>query len=121
MYTIKEKDVNKERLAGRDYKLLFGPTVLGASNLCGGVSFFPPRAHAPGHIHKDAEEVIYVLKGHGELVIGRRRERLSPGTIGYIPRGRLHSINNTGKVTIKLLFMFSPPIEIGKYKDVRYR
>ena len=73
MFTINEKNVRKNKLVGRSYKLLFGPAVLGVKNLSGVVSFFPAGAHAPGHVHKDAEEVIYVLKGQGYLMIGNRK------------------------------------------------
>jgi quercetin dioxygenase-like cupin family protein len=121
MHTINEKDVQKNKLMGRDYKLMFNQSVLGVKNLCGVVSFFPAKMHAPGHIHKDAEEVIYVLKGNGYLTIGNKKENISPGTVGYIPKGKPHSINNTGNETIKLYCVFSPPIKIGNYKDIQHK
>jgi quercetin dioxygenase-like cupin family protein len=120
MYTIHESDVELKKLVGRAYKLLFGSDVLGCKNLCGGVSFFPPRRHAPGHVHDKAEEIIYVVKGHGELVIGKKKERIRPGSFGYIRKGVLHSINNTGTSTIKLVYVFSPPVRVGKYKNIKH-
>lgn len=117
MYSIHEDDVKLEKLKGRDYKLLGSKDTIGCKNLCVGVSFFPPGKHAPGHIHNGEEEVVYCLEGTGELVIDGKVEKIRPGTVVYIPPKSLHSVNNTGKKTIKLLFIFSPSVKIGAYKD----
>lgn len=117
MYSINEDEIKLEKLKGRSYKLLASSETIGCKNLCAGVSFFPAGQHAPGHIHEKEEEVIYCLKGTGEAVIENKHFELKPGAVVYFPPGGLHSINNTGKDTIKLLFMFSPAAKIGQYKN----
>lgn len=116
-YSIHEDDVKLNKLKGRDYKLLGCKETIGCKNLCIGVSFFPPGKHSPGHIHKKEEEVVYCLEGNGEIVIDGKPEKIRPGTTVYMPPGSMHSVNNTGEKTIKLLFFFSPSAKIGAYKD----
>ena len=117
MYSIHEDDVSLKKLKGRSYKLLGCRSTIGCKNLCMGVSFFPPNVHAPGHIHDKEEEVIYCLEGTGEIVVNGKPEKIKPGTSVYFPPKSLHSVNNTGKETIKLLFIFSPSAKIGAYKN----
>ena len=117
MPSINENEVKLNELKGRSYKLLATRDILGCSNLCLGVSFFPPGEHAPGHIHEKEEEVVYCMEGSGELVIDGKPEKLTPGTVVFMPPGSLHSVNNTGDKTIKLVYVFSPSTRIGDYKD----
>ncbi len=117
MYSIHENDIELNKLKGRSYKLLASSETIGCKNLCAGVSFFPAGKHGPGHIHLKEEEVIYCLKGTGEAIIDDKHFEIKPGTVVYFPPGSLHSINNTGKVKIRLLFMFSPSAKIGQYED----
>ena len=117
MYSVNEDDIKTVELKGRSFKLLASKETVGCRNSCAGVSFFPAGKHAPGHIHDVEEEVIYCLEGSGEAIINDDRVKIKQGTVVYFPPGSLHSINNTGKDTIKLLFMFSPSVKIGEYKD----
>ncbi|MCL5072351.1 MAG: cupin domain-containing protein [Actinobacteria bacterium] len=117
MYSKNEDEVELIKLKGRAYKLLASEETIGCKNLCAGITLFPAGKHAPGHIHESQEEVIYCLEGSGEAVIDGKSMKIKPGTVVYFPPGSLHSINNTGKETIKLLFMFSPSTKIGAYKN----
>ena len=117
MYSTHEKEIKLIKLKGRSYKLLASKETIGCKNLCAGISFFPVGKHAPGHIHKDEEEVIYCLEGTGEAFIDENSIKIKPGTVVYFPPGSLHSINNNGKDRIKLFFIFSPSAKIGEYKD----
>ena len=115
MYSIHEDTVALKQLKGRSYKLLGCEDTIGCKNLNMGVSFFPPGLHAPGHVHETEEEVVYCMQGSGELVIDGEPEKINPGTVVFMPPKSLHSVNNTGKETIKLLFIFSPGAKIGQY------
>lgn len=119
MLSINEEAVELVKLCGRDYKLLASEKIQGCKNLCIGVSFFPPMKHAPGHVHEEEEEVIYCLEGTGQAIVGSEIYPIKPGTVVFFPPKTLHSINNTGDKTIKLLYVFSPPAKIGQYKDYK--
>lgn len=115
-YTIHESEVEFKKLQGRDHKMIIGPTNFGQSkNMCFGVAEFPPESHAPEHIHNAEEEVIYILNGSGKIYFDGKPEMVKPGTCVYIPSGIRHSINNMDKDTMKLIYVFSPPVVQGSY------
>ena len=91
-----ENEFELKELLGRSYKLIIGSQRLPCQAINGGVSFFPPHAHAPAHVHQAEEEVAYCLEGKGEAVIGGKSEPICPGTFIIFPRNVSHSINNTG-------------------------
>jgi quercetin dioxygenase-like cupin family protein len=117
MYAVCEEDVPATILSGRSVLQLLTEKS-GCKNISMGVSFFAPRAHAPGHIHEQAEEAIYIVAGVGRIYIGDSIESLTPGTAVYIPAGVEHSVENTGPEPIKLVYAFSPPVVPGTYADI---
>mgnify|MGYP002402391107 CR=1 FL=1 len=47
------------------------------------------RHYHPGH------EIVYVLEGNGALDLeGRPEQRLQPGTVSYVPPGKVHAGRN---------------------------
>jgi len=44
------------------------------------------------HIHREHDEIIYVLKGEGQARIGERLEAVKPGSVVYIPAGAVHTL-----------------------------
>lgn len=111
--TIHERDVEKIPLPKRDVKLLVGPETLGSGNLNFGITEVPPGTMMDFHVHQDSEEIIYILEGRGEAVVGDRAEEIEPGTAIYLPRGASHSINNKSDQTMRFTFCFSPPFAVG--------
>ena len=49
----------------------------------------------PGHTHP-GEEIIYVIEGTWEYVIGGKREIAKPGDVLFVPAGVIHSAKNIG-------------------------
>jgi quercetin dioxygenase-like cupin family protein len=117
-HVLHEDECKCAQLDGRSYKHIVGSERLPCAGVNGGVSFFGPRAHAPSHVHQREEEVVYCVQGEGEIVLDGQPEAIRPGSFVVIPRGVLHSINNTGDREIKLVFLFSPPCDIGNYPNV---
>ena len=116
MYTIHESEVEAKELPGRNHKMIIGPENFGgAKNMCFGVADFPSESHAPGHIHQGEEEILFVLAGSGEFYINGKPEPVRTGTCVYIPPNVEHSINNTGKEVLKVVYVFSPPVVQGSY------
>jgi len=115
--SVNEEDIKIVYLKGRAFKLLADKSTLGCKNLSTLVSFFPPASHAPGHVHENEEEIIYVLNGYGEAIIDGAVYSIKPGSVIYFPAGSLHSINNTSEIEIKLYCVFSPQAKIGDYSD----
>lgn len=116
MFTIHENEVKGKELPGRMHKMIIGPDNFGKSErMCFGIAYFPPRAHAPTHVHPKEEEIIYILTGSGEIIFDEKPESVTPGTCVYIPPRVKHSINNTGTKKMKVIYVFSPPVVQGSY------
>ena len=86
--------------------------LLGATPECGCesvtqfVGLIPP-GRAPDHFH-EYDEVIYILEGHGELVIGDETAPLEPGSCIHLPRTLVHCLANTGETEMRVLGVFRP-------------
>ena len=69
----------------------------------------PPAPAAPIHRHLDADEMLYILDGNFEFVIGERREPAPTGASIFIPRGTPHTIENVGPGIGRMLVILTPP------------
>ena len=116
MPIIHETKLEAVKLTGRDHKMIIGPGRFGdARNMCFGVAEFPPRSHAPEHVHA-AEEIIYVMTGQGAMFFDGAPESMEAGSCVYIPPGVTHSIRNDSDNVMKLVYVFSPPVGQGTYE-----
>ncbi len=69
----------------------------------------PPGAGPPPHIHYQQEEAFYVLGGTFSLLIGDKTVTGSPGSFLLVPRGTVHTFQNTGPATGKILITNNLP------------
>jgi quercetin dioxygenase-like cupin family protein len=67
------------------------------------------RARRGPHLHRDFEEVIYVLSGAGTTHAESGDIALSAGDIVVIPAGEKHMTENTGSEPLVLLCFFPTP------------
>jgi quercetin dioxygenase-like cupin family protein len=65
-------------------------------------------AGGPFHLHRDSDEVIYVLSGEITCKIADQVTVGGPGTSAFIPRGVAHAWKNTGADAARILFMYTP-------------
>ena len=68
----------------------------------------PPQGGPPPHIHHLEDELIYVLEGEVELLVGERTIRETAGASAYAPRGILHTFKNVGTSPSRVLVVFTP-------------
>jgi quercetin dioxygenase-like cupin family protein len=66
-----------------------------------------PTARAPEHFHT-YDEVIYVLDGEGFFHAGELHERVGPGSCIQLPARTVHSLENTGADTMRVVAVFRP-------------
>jgi mannose-6-phosphate isomerase-like protein (cupin superfamily) len=62
----------------------------------------------PPHIHNSIHEVIVVLEGDAEIVIGERTERVGPGTLVYAPPGTVHGVSPSGSGKLRAMILTNP-------------
>jgi quercetin dioxygenase-like cupin family protein len=60
------------------------------------------------HLHRDSDEVAYVLSGEVTFLIGGEVAVGGPGTCAFMPRGVPHAWKSTGRETGRVLFLYTP-------------
>jgi mannose-6-phosphate isomerase-like protein (cupin superfamily) len=103
--TIRESDQKSIPTGDRTFKLLINQET-GASRVTQFVGVIPP-GRAPMH-HHTYEEAIYIIEGEGQVWTEAGTAEFSAGASIYLPRGVIHSLENTGSTNIRLLGVFHP-------------
>lgn len=62
---------------------------------------------SPIHYHKEASECQFVLEGEGQLKVGNKKVKITPGDLVKIPAGESHCTSNKGSVPLKLLCLLA--------------
>jgi len=91
------------------------PMLVGATGADTGDSFgvveedIAPGDGPPLHVHDAADELAYILAGEFTWQIGDLRAKGGVGAIAFVPRGTVHTWQNSGSEPGRMLFVFSPP------------
>jgi mannose-6-phosphate isomerase-like protein (cupin superfamily) len=59
--------------------------------------------------HRGADQLLFIVEGHGRARVNKRRYALGPGSLLLIERGDEHQIENTGRTLLKTLNVYVPP------------
>jgi quercetin dioxygenase-like cupin family protein len=98
------------RLGGTLLIIKVDPQNGGSQNLLMGYGALPPGEAIIAHRHPLADEIIFVHRGSGVVVLGSREETpVREGATIYIPRNTRVSLLNTGSEPLVIAFFFSPP------------
>ena len=68
----------------------------------------PVGTVTPMHLHRDSDEVAYVLSGEITFKIGDDITVGGPGTCAFMPRDVPHAWKSTGAEPGKVLFLYTP-------------
>jgi quercetin dioxygenase-like cupin family protein len=68
------------------------------------------------HLHRDSDEVAWVLAGEITFQIGDEVTVGGPGTCAFIPRNVPHAWKNTGSETGRVVFLYTPAAA-GRYVE----
>ena len=68
---------------------------------------------AESHFHEHSYQVYYILQGHGRVKIGEEPPAdFGPGSvIVVIPPGIIHSVWALGEERVRVIVIYSPPLE----------
>ncbi len=66
------------------------------------------RGGVLAHHHAKHQETVFLVRGAGRLVLGKKKQKIAAGTIVSIPAGTPHSFHNLGKVPAVVISVFSP-------------
>ena len=95
---------------------VYADEELGANNLSGGSADIPVNSQLPYHVHESEEEMMFIYRGTGELVVEGETFPLEPETMVFIPKGLKHTFKNTGEEPLSFCFFYAPP---GPEKNIR--
>ncbi len=59
----------------------------------------------------EADQVLVVVEGSGEVVLNRRHSPVQADSLVVVPAGTRHNIINKGNVPLKLYTLLAPPAE----------
>ncbi len=65
------------------------------------------------HLHRHADETVYVLEGEGDFLVDREWKRVKAGTLVHIPMNVPHGFVNRAAGGTLLLSEFTPPYVAG--------
>jgi oxalate decarboxylase/phosphoglucose isomerase-like protein (cupin superfamily) len=80
-----------------DVRWLVTRQTVGSDDSVFGVTYFPPGAQHEIHRHENAEEVEYLIQGHGVARIGEDDVTMGVGDAVFVPRNDYHGFRNTSE------------------------
>ena len=73
------------------------------------------------HLHRDSDEVAWVLAGEITFKISDEIKVGGPGTCAFFPRNVPHAWKSTGSETGRVLFLYTPATAGGFFEDMAKR
>jgi len=107
--------INRNRSApfvtkdGSTIRSLLDRTNSSAANQSLAEATVPPGGATAPHRHLRAEEIYYILSGHGHMQLGDEGRDVGPLDAVLIPPGTSHAIANTGAAPLVFLCCCAPP------------
>ncbi|HEY7501366.1 MAG TPA: cupin domain-containing protein [Vicinamibacterales bacterium] len=113
---LHEDDAAPIGLPGRELRWVVAPGALTANHCSACVIRVAPGDKVrPAHSHPNGEEVIYVIRGSGRVLVDGAITPVREGTIVLFPRGAVHMLHNTGAEEMKVVCFFAPPTGLENY------
>src|SRR5207247_11206833 len=81
----------------------------------------PPGTKSLFHLHRDSDEVAWVLAGEITFRIGDEVSVGGPGTCAFFPRNVPHAWKSTGSETGRVLFLYTPAAAGGFIEELSKR
>jgi quercetin dioxygenase-like cupin family protein len=114
---LHEDDAAALGLPGRELRWVVAPGALTAEHCSACVIRVAPGDKVrPAHSHPNGEEVIYVVRGSGRVMVDGRISPVRQGTTVLFPRGAVHMLHNTGSEEMKVVCFFAPPTGLENYR-----
>jgi quercetin dioxygenase-like cupin family protein len=76
----------------------------------------PGQTVRPAHSHPNGEEVIYIVRGSGRVLIDGVVGTVKEGSAVLFPQSSVHMLQNTGAEEMKVACFFAPPSDLSTYR-----
>ena len=114
---LHETDVEELDLPGRHLSWVVNEELLGAKHCSSCVIRVDPgQTVRPAHSHPNGEEVIYIIRGTGRVMVDGEVSPVREGTIVLFPQGKVHMLQDNGTEEMKVVCFFSPATDLNNYK-----
>jgi len=114
---IHEEDAEELGLPGRHLRWLVSKDAVKAQNCSACVIRLDPGEKVtPAHSHPNGEEVIYIIRGSGRVLVAGDVRPVTAGTAVLFPQGAVHMLHNTGSEEMKVVCFFSPATGLDNYQ-----
>jgi quercetin dioxygenase-like cupin family protein len=114
---IHESDAESLDLPGRNLRWLVNAELLGAKHLSMCVIRVEPgETVRPAHSHPNGEEVIYIVRGEGRVMVDGEVSAVREGSAVLFPQGEVHMLQNTGTTAMKVACFFAPATNLENYR-----
>jgi quercetin dioxygenase-like cupin family protein len=114
---LHEDEVQALGLPGRQLSWLVADGALQA-NHCSAcmIRVAPGDKVRPAHAHPLGEEVIYIIRGTGRVLVAGEVSPVRAGSTVLFPRGAVHMLHNTGSEEMKVVCFFAPATGLQNYE-----
>ncbi len=92
---------------GRTTSVTVSPQT-GSTDLSFWTTEIPPGSNITVHRHDRTEEILFVHKGSGTVLLGDERINVQEGSTIYVPRGTYHGLENESDDDIIIAFVSKP-------------
>lgn len=114
---VYQDQVPAKDMPGRALKWLF-PVEAGVAEHCSmnAVTINPGNTVKPAHAHPDREEIIYITRGTGQVLLDGKVYDLRKGTAVLFPAGSIHMVRNNGDKDLDIICFFAPAATFDNYE-----
>lgn len=117
MKIVHENQVPEKEQPGRFMRWLANADVLQPTHLSACVIRVEPgQTVRPAHSHPLSEELIYIIHGHGKVMIEGEVGTVEEGSAVLFEQGKVHMLRNTGEKPMKVICFFAPATSMANYK-----
>lgn len=113
MYAVNKAHATVLDLPKRVVNVFIGGEAYKSDQMTMGKTVVEPHTNMDPHVHENEEEIIFVIKGSGEAIVGGVIEKMEPDTAVVFPKGVEHVVHNTGDTQLEFVFMFHPTFNFG--------
>lgn len=92
-------------LPGTAYPELHAKGLVMTDNATVGIQ----SGNVPKHIHRQTDEIQYIIEGSGSMWLGGERKEFKPGTLIVIPKGTAHAGSIVTNGPVKAIAIKIPP------------
>ncbi|MBU0662789.1 cupin domain-containing protein [Candidatus Micrarchaeota archaeon] len=100
---------------------------ISAENISAGTAVIDEGKQVNAHYHEQGEEVYLITEGEGQMYLGKPNTqgvvewdapvKVNEGDCFLVPRGRAHSLRNSGSGRLVIAFFSAPPFSAGGGSD----